>query len=164
MNCLRKSSLVFFKRFTEEEEKQYADCKRKAYLECYEKYKDEADKLLADHQALVDTGKSRSKDARAIRSRLAAISSAAEEDAKPLVKEYFDYEIPIAKVNDAGITSTGSASAGNQLPTLEKEYANYRKGKKLWTEKQKEVTYRVNDSGDVVRVLNSEEVTLHGND
>ena len=159
-----KPSLVFFKRFTEEEERQYAECKRRAYLECYEKYKVEADKLLADHQALVDSGKSRSKEAKAIRSRLAAIASAAEEDAKPLVKEYFDYEIPIAKVDDAGITSTGSASAGNQLPALEEEYANYRRDKELWPEKQKDVTYRANDSGDVVRVLNGEEVTLHGND
>lgn len=159
-----KPSLVFFKRFTEEEERQYAECKRKAYLECYEKYKVEADKLLADHQALVDSEKSRSKEAKAIRSRLDAIASATEEDAKPLVKEYFDYEIPIAKVDDAGITSTGSASAGNQLPALEEEYANYRRDKELWTEKQKDVTYRANDSGDVVRVLNGEEVTLHGND
>ncbi|MBR5424358.1 MAG: N-6 DNA methylase [Clostridia bacterium] len=159
-----KPSLVFFKRFTEEEERQYAECKRRAYLECYEKYKVEADKLLADHQALVDSGKSRSKEAKAIRSRLDAIASATEEEAKPLVKEYFDYEIPIAKVDDAGITSTGSASAGNQLPALEEEYANYRRDKELWPEKQKDVTYRANDSGDVVRVLNGEEVTLHGND
>jgi N-6 DNA methylase len=159
-----KPSLVFFKRFTEEEERQYAECKRKAYLECYEKYKEEADKLTAEHQILIDSGKSRSKDARVIRSRLAAIASAAEEDAKPLVKEYFDYEIPIAKVDDAGITSTGSASSGNQLPALEEEYANYRRVKELWLEKQKDVTYSANDSGDVVRVMNGEEVTLHGND
>lgn len=159
-----KPSLVFFKRFTEEEERQYAECKRKAYLECYEKYKEEADKLTAEHQILIDSGKSRSKDARVIRSRLAAIASAAEEDAKPLVKEHFDYEIPIAKVDDAGITSTGSASSGNQLPALEEEYANYRRVKELWLEKQKDVTYSANDSGDVVRVMNGEEVTLHGND
>lgn len=159
-----KPSLVFFKRFTEEEERQYAECKRRAYLECYEKYKEEADKLNAEHQILLDSGKSRSKEARTIRSRLAAIASAAEEDAKPLVKEYFDYEIPIAKVDDAGITSTGSASAGNQLPALEEEYANYRRNKELWPEKQNDVTYSANDSGDVVRALNGEEVTLHGND
>ena len=159
-----KPSLVFFKRFTEEEERQYAECKRRAYLECYEKYRKEADKLNAEHQILLDSGKSRSKEARTIRSRLAAIAMAAEEDAKPLVKEYFDYEIPIAKIDDAGITSTGSASAGNQLPALEEEYANYRRNKELWPEKQNDVTYSANDSGDVVRVLNGEEVTLHGND
>lgn len=158
-----KPSLVFFKRFTEEEERQYAECKRKAYLECYEQYKVEADKLLAGHQALVDAGKSRSKGAKAIRSRLDAIASAATEDAKPLVKEYFDYEIPVAKIDDAGITSTGAASSGNQLPALEEEYAKYRRAKNLWDESKKSVSYRQGNLGEIIRVENGREVTLHGN-
>ena len=158
-----KPSLVFFKRFTEEEERQYAECKRKAYLECYEQYKVEADKLLADHQALVDAGKSRSKGARVIHSRLDAIASAATEDAKPLVKEYFDYEIPVAKIDDAGITSTGAASSGNQLPALEEEYAKYRRAKNLWDESKKSVSYRQGNLGEIIRVENGREVTLHGN-
>lgn len=167
-----KPSLVFFKRFTEEEERRYAECKRRAYLECYETYRDEADKLAAEHQTLVDTGKSRSKEAKVLRSRLAAIAAAAEEEAKPLVKAYFDYEIPIAKVDDAGITSTGSASAGNQLPALEKEYASYRREKQLWRELQNSITYKlsisVHHASDhdvsvsIVRVVGNEEVTLHG--
>ena len=158
-----KPSLVFFKRFTEEEERQYAECKRKAYLECYEQYKVEADKLLADHQALVDAGKSKSKGAKAIRSRLDAIASAATADAKPLVKEYFDYEIPVAKIDDAGITSTGAASSGNQLPALEEEYAKYRRAKNLWDESKKSVSYRQGNLGEIIRVENGREVTLHGN-
>lgn len=158
-----KPSLVFFKRFTEEEERQYAECKRKAYLECYEQYKVEADKLLADHQALVDAGKSRSKGAKVIHSRLDAIASAATEDAKPLVKEYFDYEIPVAKIDDAGITSTGAASSGNQLPALEEEYAKYRRAKNLWDESKKSVSYRQGNLGEIIRVENGREVTLHGN-
>lgn len=158
-----KPSLVFFKRFTEEEERQYAECKRKAYLECYEQYKVEADKLLADHQVLVDAGKSRSKGAKVIHSRLDAIASAATEDAKPLVKEYFDYEIPVAKIDDAGITSTGAASSGNQLPALEEEYAKYRRAKNLWDESKKSVSYRQGNLGEIIRVENGREVTLHGN-
>lgn len=157
-----KPSLVFFKRFTEEEEHQYAECKRKAYLECYEQYKVEADKLLADHQSLVNAGKSRSKEAKALRSRLDAIASEAMEDAKPLVKEYFDYEIPIAKIDDAGITSTGAASAGNQLPALEEEYAKYRHAKSLWDESKKSVSYRQGSLGEIIRVENGKEVTLYG--
>lgn len=158
-----KPSLVFFKRFTEEEERQYAECKRKAYLECYEQYKVEADKLLTDHQVLVDAGKSRSKGAKVIHSRLDAIASAATEDAKPLVKEYFDYEIPVAKIDDAGITSTGAASSGNQLPALEEEYAKYRRAKNLWDESKKSVSYRQGNLGEIIRVENGREVTLHGN-
>lgn len=157
-----KPSLVFFKRFTEDEERQYAECKRKAYLKCYEPYKEEVEQLKHDHQALIDAGKSRSKEAKAIRSRLDAIASIVEEDSKPLVKEYFDYEIPIAKVEDAGITSTGSASAGNQLPALEKEYANYRIKHTLWTEKEKSISYRINSTGNIVRVVNGKEAVLDG--
>lgn len=158
-----KPSLVFFKRFTEEEEQQYSACKRKAYLECFEKYKEEADMLSAQHQALVDAGKSRSKEARAIRSRLDTLRSTASEDAKPLVKEYFDYEIPIAKVDDAGITSTGAASSGNQLPALEAEYTEYRKSHQLWHEKTMAISYAVDGFGTITRVMNGKEVALDGN-
>lgn len=156
-----KPSLVFFKRFTEEEEENYAECRRKAYLKCYEPYKAEADKLKADHQVLIDTGKSRSKEANAIRKRLAAITNAVEEDAKPFVKKYFDYEIPIAKIDDAGITSTGTASKGNQLPLLEKEYNTYRKINKLWSEMTVSVSYKLSKSGEIVRTTGDKEEILH---
>lgn len=155
-----KPSLVFFKRFTEEEEHQYEECKRKAYLKCYEQHKEEANKLNAEHQILLDSGKSRSKEAKAIRSRLDAIASATEEDAKPLVKEYFDYEIPIAKVDDAGITSTGSISSGNQLPALQEEYKQYRGANELWKAPNRFVSYSINANGYISRVSDSEEVEL----
>lgn len=152
-----KPSLVFFKRFTEEEERQYADCKRKAYLDCYEKNKDEADKLNTEHQILLNSRNSRSKEAKAIRSRLAEIASAATEDAKPLVKEYFDYEIPIAIVEDAGITSTGTISSGNQLPQLLEEYRRYESENRLWEKTNKKVFYEIAESGDIIRKADSDE-------
>lgn len=158
-----KPSLVFFKRFTEEEEQKYALCKQKAYMKCYEEYREEAEKLAADYQHLVDAGKDRSKEAKLIRNRLDKIADDATDNAKPLVKEYFDYEIPIAKVDDAGITSTGTASAGNQLPLLEKEYAKYRREKGLWLDSDKSVSYKEIASGEMVRVEGDIEVTLHGN-
>ena len=81
---------------------------------------------------------------------------------KPLVKEYFDYEIPIANVDDAGITSTGSISAGNQLPALEDEYASYRRRKKLWRELRRSISYRIQGTGDVVRIEANKETVLNG--
>ncbi|MBQ5727798.1 MAG: hypothetical protein IIV56_02585, partial [Mailhella sp.] len=36
--------------------------------------------------------------------------------------------IPIALVNDAGITTTGAVSENNELPKLEEEFAAYRDG------------------------------------
>ena len=157
-----KPSLVFFKRFTEEEESQYAECKQRAYLKCFEKYKDEYDGLNAELQILVDLGNGKSKEAKEIRRRVAEILRKVEEEMKPLVKEYFDYEIPIANVDDAGITSTGSISAGNQLPALEDEYASYRRKKKLWRELRRSISYRIQGTGDVVRIEANKETVLNG--
>lgn len=155
-----KPSLVFFKRFTEEEEKQYAECKQKAYSKCFEKYEDEYDNLNSQLKILVDLRNS--KEAKEIRRRVAEILRKVEEEMKPLVKEYFDYEIPIANVDDAGITSTGSISAGNQLPALEDEYASYRRKKKLWRELRRSISYRIQGTGDVVRIEANKETVLNG--
>lgn len=152
-----KPSLVFFKRFTEAEENEYAKAKKKAYEESYAAHKEDADKLLAEHQALVDAGKERSKEAKAIRKQLADISALAEEEAKPLVKEYFDYEIPIAMVDDAGITSTGAQSAGNQLPLLQKEYAEYKAVHQLWAERSLDYIYELNEDGEIHRKKDAED-------
>lgn len=158
-----KPSLVFFKRFTEEEERKYAGIKEKAYWEAYAPYKDEADRLLAEEQALVDAGKARSKEARLIRARISAISDTAAEEAKPLIKKYFDYEIPVAIIEDAGITSTGTTSAGNQLPQLQEEYAQYRIEHALWDEQKSKIYYVLNENGDIVRKVQgkNKEVILH---
>ena len=155
-----KPSLVFFKRFTEEEEKQYAECKQKAYSKCFEKYEDEYDNLNSQLKILVDLRNS--KEAKEIRRRVTEILRKVEEEMKPLVKEYFDYEIPIANVDDAGITSTGSISAGNQLPALEDEYASYRRRKKLWRELRRSISYRIQGTGDVVRIEANKETVLNG--
>ena len=157
-----KPSLVFFKRFTEEEEAAYAANQQKAFLECYEPYREEAERLTAERQALVDAGKGRSREAKALQRQLDALVNAAKEQAKPLVKSYFDYEIPIAKVDDAGITSTGAESAGNQLPGLEKAYTAYRRAHHLWAESERNVTYELDDSGEIVRVMDGRKEILHG--
>ena len=82
------------------------------------------------------------------------------EEAKPLTKEYFNYEIPIAMVEDAGITSTGAVSAGNQLPTLQDEYKEYRIAKKLWNESNSLVSYTINSEGRLFRITDDKEVEL----
>ena len=82
------------------------------------------------------------------------------EEAKPLTKEYFDYEIPIAMVEDAGITSTGAVSAGNRLPTLQDEYKEYRIAKKLWNEANSVVSYTINSQGRLFRTSDGKEVEL----
>ena len=79
---------------------------------------------------------------------------------EPLIKEYFDYEIPIAMVEDAGITTTGAVSSGNQLPTLQEEYKAYRTANKLWEESNSFVSYTINSAGKLCRISDGEEVEL----
>ena len=82
------------------------------------------------------------------------------EEAKPLTKEYFDYEIPIAMIEDAGITSTGAVSAGNQLPTLQDEYKEYRISNKLWEESNSCISYTINSEYKIIRISDGKEVEL----
>lgn len=129
-----KPSLVFFKRFTEEEELQYLGAKTRAEKEIRQKY---IGQIKALQEKIVEE-KSKKLKVKALiaaaEKELRDLEKAIIEEAKPLTKEYFHYEIPIAMVEDAGITSTGAVSAGNQLPTLQDEYKEYRIAKKLWNE------------------------------
>ena len=155
-----KPSLVFFKRFTEEEELKYLGAKTKAESEIRAKYTDEINNL----KITIETEKAKKLKVKAViamaQRRLAEIEKTIEEEAKPLTKEYFDYQIPIAMVTDAGITSTGSASAGNQLPALQDEYKAYRVANSLWTECKSSISYTINSTGMLCRVSDGKEVEL----
>lgn len=63
-------------------------------------------------------------------------------------------------VEDAGITSTGAVSAGNQLPTLQDEYKEYRITNKLWEESNSCISYTINHEGKIIRNSDGEEVEL----
>lgn len=64
------------------------------------------------------------------------------------------------QVEGAGITSTGAVSAGNQLPTLQDEYKEYRIAKKLWNEANSVVSYTINSQGRLFRTSDGKEVEL----
>jgi len=85
-----------------------------------------------------------------------------DEEIKPVIKKKFDYDIPIAKVEDAGITTTGAASDGNQLPALVEEFREYRITNALWLPKETEVNYGLNSDGLYCKVVNGKEVVLNG--
>lgn len=155
-----KPSLVFFKRFTEEEELQYLGAKSKAENEIRHKYIGEI-KALQEKIATEKAKKIKAKaDIAAAEKELRDLEKAIIEEAKPITKEYFDYEIPIAMVEDAGITSTGSVSPGNQLPALQGEYKEYRVANKLWDELNSVVSYVINSEGRIFRISEGEEVEL----
>lgn len=147
-----KPSLVFFKRFTEEEELQYLDAKTKAENKVRQKY-------IGEINALKEKiANEKIKAVRALSMKeLRDIEKTIEEEMKPLVKEYFDYEIPVAVVEDAGITSTGAVSIGNQLPQLQEEYSQYKTLHNLWIERKTDVVYSIKKDGSIARYSPYEE-------
>lgn len=155
-----KPSLVFFKRFTEEEERAYSSAKARARKEVDEKYKNEHDPLWDEWTELCNK-KSKTKEEKArakeVHAELSKLFKQCIEEAKPLTKEYFDYEIPIAMVEDAGITTTGMLSEGNQLPQLLEEYRQYESENELWKKSDKKAFYEINKSGEIIRKTDSKD-------
>jgi len=128
-----KTSLVFFKKFTEDEAKAYEAIKTKATKEVETKYKDEVEPIEAKLKLRGKEAPSK-EEKKELRAKLKAILSKIESEIKEQIKEKFDYTIPISDIKEAGITSTG-AKGENQLPELLKLFTAYRKNNSLWEEK-----------------------------
>ena len=194
-----KPSLVFMRRFTNDEESEYANCKSEALAEVTALHQAEIDKLeatIAKADALTeslkdDLKKAQTKLKQAKKGKKNTTSVEAEittikkeqadnrlnkktaekelkelykqidEETKPVVKKKFDYDIPIAKIDDAGITTTGAASEGNQLPQLVDEYSAYRIQNNLWPVLNNEIIYALNTDGKYCRYIGSQEVVLN---
>ena len=144
-----KPSLMFFKKFTFEEEEEYHKISSSTRIEVAEEYQEELSNIEAK------LGK-RGKDAaskeekKALNARHKEIEQLIEQRARQLIKERFDYIIPIAEVQKAGISSTG-AEIENELIPLEQEFTPYRKENKLWNRPVKTTTYDVGTDGRLYR-------------
>ena len=136
-----KPSLMFFKKFTTEEVAQYEQAKAKAYEQVTAKY---AGELAALNTFIADKNNPRS-EIKAKKAELKVLEAKIAEEVKPIVKQLFDYQIPIAQVQKAGITTTG-AECENELEELLKEYAPYRKEHKLWEATAKRYEYKVENN------------------
>ncbi len=158
-----KPSLVFFKRFTHEEEKQYAKCVKQAQNEKRAEKQEQIDQLNNKKEKLVGSRKKEDKaKIKEIKKQLEMIEKRIIEESKPRIKELFDYEIPIALVNDAGITSTGAKSEGNELPKLVQEFEIYNNKAKLWNHHDYSVLYNyyIGTNGSAIRTFNGKEDVL----
>ena len=151
-----KPSLLFFKKFTEEEAFEYSQILHQAQMSVSSKYEDEVNKLE-------EKIKLRGKDAltkdekKACRAKLKALQERMAAEIKSIVKEQFDYEIPIAEVQKAGISSTG-AEIENELIPLAKEFAPYRIENNLWGVPIKSVKYRTDDDGNTFRYRMTDDI------
>ena len=194
-----KPSLVFMKKFTDEEIVEYEKCKKEALLEVTAKHQSEIaaqNTIIAYCETLAESLKSALKEARAklkfankkkcditpiereieqiqneqkqnktnkkdAEIALKTLQKLIEDEFKPLTKEKFDYDVPIAKIDDAGITTTGAVSENNQLPTLVSEYREYCNRVSMWDVKISNMSYR-SENNKYVRTSENEEVVLNG--
>ena len=144
-----KPSLLFFKKFTENEAEEY----NRIYIQALHEVEAKYDEEMTDIDAkLAKRGKEAlSKDEKkSLRARKKELVALIENEIKVLVKERFDYVIPIAEVQKAGISTTG-AKIENELEPLEKEFTEYRKENKLWEKHVKATKYNVSDDGTMLR-------------
>lgn len=124
-----KPSLVFFRRFTEDEICRYNAAKIQAKGIAEDKYAE----ALRDAEKEYATAISGDQK-RLIRNRIKSINTGILTEVRKLVKSMFDYPIPFAEIEKAGMTATG-AECENELPALLAEFIEYRKKNHLWSRK-----------------------------
>lgn len=153
-----KPSLLFFKKFTEEEAKQYNSLSTKAEKEIKKKYQPEIKQIL---EKLELKGK-QAPDADAkkqLKAELRLIEEKILSETKAFIKSHFSYSIPIAEVEKAGISSTGS-KIENELVPLAEEFKSYRNQNQLWNNKFKKVKYEVLEDDKIYRIPITEDNSI----
>ena len=151
-----KPSILFFKKFTHDEEQEYLRISSKAHIEIYNKYKEQLESLEADLKKKGDGALTKEEKVK-VRKQIKELQLTIEDEIKHLIKDRFDYIVPIAEVKKAGISSTGT-KIENELEPLEQEYTKYRKENKLWDKVIRSTNYNVSNEGVVTRIRIAEGV------
>ena len=146
-----KPSLVFFKKFTTKESEQYEQAKATAYERISAQYAEKLESLTT----FIGNKDNARAEVKIKKSELKALEAKIEQETKPIIKQLFDYQIPIAQVEKAGITTTG-AECENELEELLQEYMPYRKELGLWTSTANHYDYKVENNSLYKRLNNGE--------
>lgn len=145
-----KPSLLFFKKFTEKEATTHKKTTMQAKKDIGEKYQPQMGPIqsklaLRGKEALPADEKKR------LRAELKVLQQTVETEIKAQIKERFNYEIPIAEVEKAGISTTG-AKIDNELEPLAVEFTTYREQNQLWENIINKVEYQILDDSKIYRV------------
>lgn len=144
-----KPSLLFFKKFTDQERKQYDQALEDAGVRVRANHN--VEKLELEKKLEAKGKKAPSKEEKKVlRSQLKRLEERMATEITALTKELFDYEIPIAEVKYAGISTTGAAIS-DELPEVCKAFSAYRKEHKSWVTSVRKVSYRKDDQGKLYR-------------
>lgn len=136
-----KPSLLFFKKFTEEETKHYNSIVKKVQKQVTESYK-VLIQPIEEKLALRGKDAPSADDKKLLKAELKQLEEKIANEIKLKVKEAFNYQIPIAEVEKAGISTTGSVIE-NELEPLAIEFKNYREQNQLWSNAIKEIQYPI---------------------
>lgn len=140
-----KASLLFFRKFTEEEAEEWIKVSSKAKLQIGRKYDTEINRIESQiKEKTVTTEKKKLKKS------LKTLEIKIAEEIKTQIKKDFDYQIPIAEIKKAGISTTG-AVIENELKPLAQKFTKYRKKHQLWQQKSDATQYITADDGTLMR-------------
>ena len=146
-----KPSLVFLKRFTEEEENNWQTYTEEATKEINAKYKQQLTEIK-DKLKLRGNEAPSKEEKQELRTKLKSIETQMEIEIRTIIKERFNYIIPLAEIAKAGIDSKGGRT-DNELPKLKDEYTQYRKQANLWeTNLAFNTEYKIIDNDHIIRV------------
>ncbi|MBL7886575.1 MAG: N-6 DNA methylase [Flavobacterium sp.] len=126
-----KTSLVFLKKFNEKEQAEYSKITKQAEKTVKDKYNEEITAIEAKLENKDSKQQLSIDEKKRLKSELNAIKAKMDIEQKEIVREMFDYEVPISDIQKAGITTTG-ATGDDELPDLLKVYTEYRIKNKLW--------------------------------
>ena len=191
-----KPSLLFFKKFTEEENSMYQKHLKDIEKEIKAKYQPDIEEKEKNHKQIwhqiehkrayiadvktIKTSKSEkdlqisfsNSEIRTLQEQhkeakkefdawFLELEVKMKEEMKALLKQRFNYQIPIAEVEKAGISSTG-APIENELQPLAEEFKAYRQSQNLWDNKFKTIEYQVNDDDSMTRIMANEPEVVYG--
>ncbi len=140
-----KPSLVFLKKFSEDEEKEFAKAKKQSEKQTQESYKTELESI-----GNFDLSKKEKAN------KIKAIESKIADETKRLIKEKFNYQIPIAEVKQAGISTTGDVCK-NELIDVVKEFKQFCQKNDIWHNPAKvEFSYLIANDG-IKKLKNGDE-------
>ncbi|WP_198045033.1 N-6 DNA methylase [Spirosoma montaniterrae] len=155
-----KPSVVFLRKFTDEETDRWYGLKSDAKDRAFQKYAVEWNNI---QQNLARRGKDAvpADEKKELRARLTEIQQAIDTEVRLEVKKAFDYQIPIAEVEKAGISSTG-APCENDLEPLAIEFKEYRQKAQLWADHYLKIRYEDKGDGSIMRWIGNEPTVLYG--
>ena len=132
-----KPSLVFFKKFTISEKDEYNKVVNEAQRQADMKFACQIDELEKSYSVVKETSKTE------YNLKKKKIQLEKEKFIKSIIRTLFDYQIPIARVEKAGITTTG-APCDNELEKVLLEYRDLYSKNPIWNKYEYEWKYTMN--------------------